>query len=266
MGACRYVDTFNKGGGAAPVKTVLTSLVPPRPAGGMSSMPAMFVPTPVPSTSESTSEMGDNFMNGGSTTGHESSSFSAIPDTADSESNLNTTAYSSPPPTFMTPSTTIPQVPRADNGFGYSTPETTGRDLLAKNGGPTGFGSAHARASSWGGYETSLQNSHFPGEESSYRASYNMTDGFSGSEYVAPVASISTSPNTYTDFYSPNSGGISASLPSPPALSAPTAALGMEGSGVTEIRDPTRDLVEQPYKASQSADSLVGEEMQEVEL
>lgn len=238
----RYVDTFNKGGpAAAPAKSVMGSLIPPpMPSGAMMSSPAMFVPSPVPSTSfnESNSEVvGDNFLGGALRNGD--ASLGPLSDTASSNPS---SSYPMMPTQLSTP----------DNG-----PATVNSDsaVLRPHGEPSVFGVAHTRSSSWNGYPSTFQNPLVPGDEDAFGASFSGHDRLTGSH--APSMSMSMAPTSYTNFYLPDGNGPNTSMPPPPS-GVPSAA--------GDIRDPSRPIMGQQFRGSQSVDPLTGEEMQEVEL
>lgn len=257
------MDTFNKGGSTTPTKSLMPSLLPPPRAGGaMPSMPSMFVPAPVPSSSlnESTSEMGDIFMNGASRNGDESTSLGATTEAVDFNLYNGRGSHTN---TEMNRYAMVPDLTSSENGLAFPASESSERDQL---GGPPTFGGAHTRAASWSGYPSSYQNSQFSGEDDSYVTSSSATDRFTSSEHVPVMASTSGSPSSFTNFYGPNSGMMNASFPPPPPLAAPTDSLRDMGSVIAESRDPSRDAMGQPFKGSQSVDSLAVEEMQEVEL
>jgi hypothetical protein len=242
----RYVDTFNKGGSAAPAKSVMGSLLPPSmPGGGLMSAPAMFVPSPVPSSSftENSSDVGDSFVGGSSRGGDAGFSQGPLSDTANSNAHMDA-GVGLPPSAYN--STMIPQL--AAGGSGPAS-------FRAESEAPV-FGGAHTKSSSWGGYPTSFQSPVVSGEEDVFGASFSGHDRRSGSEQAA---SMSVAQSGYSSFYLPNGSGVSASLPPPPPLGVVPSAGG-------ELRDPNRQYMGQQFRGSQSVDSLSGEEMQEVEL
>lgn len=249
----RYVDTFNKGGPTAPVKSVMGSLIPPpMPSGGtMSSSPAMFVPSPVPSTSfnESNSDVGDNFLGGASRSGDASTSLGPLSDTANSNPNMDV-GPGYPSSTYPV----IPQLSTADTGLASFKSESA---VLSSHGEPPAFGVAHTRSSSWSGYPSSFQNPLAPREEDGFGASFSGHARRTSSEHVSHAPSMSVAQSSYTNFYLPNGSGVNTSMPPPPSGVPST---------VGDIRDPSRQTMGQQFRGSQSVDSLIGEEMQEVEL
>jgi hypothetical protein len=231
----RYVDTFNKGGSAAPAKSVMGSLLPPSmPGGGMMSAPAMFVPAAVPSSSftENSSDVGESLVGGSLRTGDAGSSQGPLSDTATSNAHMDA------------------------GGSGVASFKAEGDDHSSRGEGPVFGGGAHTRSSSWGGYPSSFQNPVVSGEEGVFGASFSGQDRPSGSEHAA---STSAAQPGYGSFHLPNGSGVSASLPPPPPL-------GIAPSTGGELRDPNRQYMGQQFRGSQSVDSLSGEEMQEVEL
>ena len=246
------MDTFNKGGFAAPAKSVMGSLLPPSmPGGVMMSAPAMFVPGPVPSSSftENTSDVGESFVGGSSRTGDVGSSQGPLSDTASSAHVDSGVGY--PPSVYDSI-----MIPRATaGGSGLASFKAEGDGHSSRGEAPV-FGGVHTKSSSWGGYPSSFQNPVVSGEEDVFGASFSGHDRPTGSEHAA---STSAAQPGYSSFHLPNGSGMSASLPAPPPV-------GVVPSMGGELRDPNRQYMGQQFRGSQSVDSLSGEEMQEVEL
>lgn len=252
----RYVDTFNKGVPTAPVKSVMGSLIPPAmPSGGMMSSPAMFVPGPVSSTTSfnesNNSDGGDSGLRGALRKDDASTSLGhTLSDTATSNPNMDVgLGYASGSAHPMM------QVSTADNGLASFNAGSVA--VLGSRGEPPMFGVAHTRSSSWSGYPSSFQNPLVPGEEDGFGASsFSGHDRRTGSGDMSHTPSMSVAHSSYANFYLPNGSGINTSMP-PPLSGVPSAA--------GDIRDPSRQMMGQPFRGSQS-DSLTGEDMQEVEL
>uniref|UniRef100_A0A7I4DLP5 Protein transport protein sec16 n=1 Tax=Physcomitrium patens TaxID=3218 RepID=A0A7I4DLP5_PHYPA len=183
----RYVDTFNKGGSTTPAKSVMGSLMPPlMPGAGMMSTPAnMFVPGPAPSSSftDNNSDVGESVVGRSSRNGDAGTSQGLLSDTASSNANMDT-GLGYPPTTYST----SPQVSSADNGLASLKAESAD---LSFHGGPPVFGGAHTRSSSWGGYPSSFQNPHTPGEEDAFGASFSGHDRLTRSEQMPHVSPMS---------------------------------------------------------------------------
>ncbi|CAM6048637.1 unnamed protein product [Sphagnum compactum] len=155
----RYVDTFNTSGSASTLKPVLSPFVPaPIAGGGVTAMPAMFIPTPLPgpAINETTNEI-DNTTNDSTAfrSRDESTSVGTYLDTANSDNNITDTSHLPPQTSF----TMLPGVPSSDSGFaspGHA-PVSSSRRVP-----PTSSAEVRTRSASWDGYQTSFQPSHFP--------------------------------------------------------------------------------------------------------
>ncbi|CAK9226939.1 unnamed protein product [Sphagnum troendelagicum] len=157
----RYVDTFNTSASASAstLKPVLSPFVPaPIAGGGVTAMPTMFIPTPLPgpAMNETTNEI-DNTTNDSTAfrSRDESTSVGTYLDTANSDNNITDTSHLPPPTSF----TMLPGVPSSDSGFaspGHA-PVSSSRRVA-----PTSSAEVRTRSASWDGYQTSFQPSHFP--------------------------------------------------------------------------------------------------------
>jgi len=155
------------------------------------------------------------------------------------------------------PSSSHPMIPQLSAGENALASFNTESAVLSSHGEPPMFGVAHTRSSSWSGYPSSFQNPLVSGEEDGFGASFSGHDRRTGSGDMSQVPAMSVAQSSYTNFYLPNGSGVNSSMPPLPS-GVPSAA--------GDIRDPTRQTMGQPFRGSQSVDSLTGEEMQEVEL
>lgn len=250
----RYVDTFNKGGSTGPVKSVTGSLMPPPMAGaGMTSTVAnMFVPGAAPGSpfQENNGDAGESFVGGCSKNGDVGGYGGLLSDSASSNTNMGA-GVGYPPPTYCM----NPQVWSADNGRASLKAESAD---LSSDGAARMFGGAHTRSSSWGGYPSSFQDAHVPGEEDVFGASCSGRHRVSRSEQTVDAASLSVGQSGYSNFSLPKGSGGDVPVPPPPPLGVPSTG--------GENRDLSRHMTGQQFGESQSVGSVTGEETQEVEL